>query len=62
MAHCYKQSQLTKKEIEFYGKVIERSPYITDTNMLAKAYIRRGYAYEHNEKFKEAKDDFLSVR
>ena len=50
MAHCYKQGQHTKKEIEYYGKVIERSPYITDLNMLAKAYIRRGYAYENNEK------------
>ncbi len=30
--------------------------------MLSKAYQRRGYAYEHLEKFSEAKQDFLRVK
>ena len=35
---CYKQTQSTKKEIEYCSKVIERAPYISDTTILAKAY------------------------
>lgn len=30
--------------------------------MMSKAYQRRGYAYEHLEKFSEAKQDFLRVK
>jgi hypothetical protein len=31
-------------------------------NILAKAYQRRGYAYEHLEKYAEAKDDMIRVK
>jgi len=62
MAACFKQGQHSKKEIEYCSKVVERSPYITDLNMLAKAFLRRGFAYESLEKLAEAKDDFMSVR
>ncbi len=62
IAACHKQTQSTKKEIEYCSKVIERAPYISDTAILAKAYLGRGYAYETLEKFNEAKDDFTRVR
>lgn len=55
IAACYKQGHHNKKEIEYCTKVIERAPFISDMNMLAKAYQRRGYAYEHMEKYAEAK-------
>lgn len=38
IAACYKQTQSSKKEIEFCSKVIERAPYISDTAILARAY------------------------
>lgn len=62
IAACYKQTQSTKKEIEFCSKVIERAPYVNDTTILAKAYLGRGYSYETLEKFNEARDDFNRVR
>jgi tetratricopeptide (TPR) repeat protein len=42
--------------------VIERAPYINDSNILAKAYLLRGYAYESIDKFNEAKEDMTRVR
>ena len=62
MAACYKQSQHNKKEIEYCTKVIERTPYISDMNMLSKAYFRRGLSYESLEKLKLAKEDMQRVR
>ena len=62
IASCYKQTQQTKKEIEFCSKVVERSPYVSDSTVLAKAYLLRGYAYESIEKLKEAKEDMTRVR
>ncbi len=59
---CYKQTQATKKEIEYASKVIERAPYVQDSAILAKAYLLRGYAYESIDKFQEAKDDMTRVR
>ena len=62
VASCYKQTQATKKEIEYASKVIERAPYVQDSSVLAKAYLLRGYAYESIEKFKDAKEDMTRVR
>ena len=62
IASCYKQTQATKKEIEYASKVIERAPYVQDSSILAKAYLLRGYAYESIDKFNEAKDDMNRVR
>jgi len=62
VASCYKQTQATKKEIEYASKVIERAPYVQDSAVLAKAYLLRGYAYESIDKFKEAKEDMTRVR
>ncbi len=62
VASCYKQTQSTKREIDFCSKVIERGPYITDSTLLAKAFLGRGYAYESIEKFAEAKEDMTRVR
>ena len=62
IAACHKQTQSTKKEIEYCSKVIERAPYVTDSTVLAKAYLLRGYAYESIEKLKEAKEDMTRVR
>jgi hypothetical protein len=42
--------------------VIERGPYITDSSLLTKAFLGRGYAYESIEKFAEAKEDMTRVR
>lgn len=62
MAACFKQGQHSKKEIEYCTKVVERSPYISDLTMLAKAYLRRAYAYDNLEKYQEAREDLMSVR
>jgi tetratricopeptide (TPR) repeat protein len=62
IASCYKQTQQTKKEIEYCSKVIERAPYVSDSNVLAKSYLLRGYAYESIEKLNEAKEDMTRVR
>jgi tetratricopeptide (TPR) repeat protein len=48
--------------VEYCSKVIERAPYLSELSMLAKAYQRRGLAYEHLEKFQEAKEDMLRVK
>jgi hypothetical protein len=34
------------KEIEFSGRTIERALFLDDINVLIKAYLRRGLAYE----------------
>ena len=62
IASCHKQTQSTKREIEYCSKVIERAPYVSDSSVLAKAYLLRGYAYESIEKLKEAKEDMTRVR
>ncbi len=36
--------------------------YISDKNLVLKAYLRRGLAYELSEKFLLARDDMLSVK
>ncbi|CDW85227.1 rna polymerase ii-associated protein 3 isoform 2 [Stylonychia lemnae] len=62
IAACYKQGQHNKKEVEYCSKVIERAPYINDITILAKAYLRRGFAYEHLEKIADAKEDMIRVK
>jgi tetratricopeptide (TPR) repeat protein len=62
IAQCYKQLQSTKREIEYCSKVIERAPYITDSAVLAQAYLGRGYGYEIIERFAEAKEDMTRVK
>ena len=62
IAACYKQGQHNKKEVEYCSKVIERAPYIKDINIVAKAYLRRGFAYEHLEKYQDAKEDMTRVK
>ena len=42
--------------------VIDRSLYLDDINVLVKAYLRRGLAYEHMEKYKPAVNDLSRVR
>lgn len=42
--------------------VIDRSLYLDDINVLVKAYLRRGLAYEHMEKYKPAVNDLTRVR
>ena len=49
-------------QIEYCTKVLDRSPYIEDVNMLVKAYLRRGLAYEATEKYKAAINDLTRVR
>jgi hypothetical protein len=36
----------TDKEIEFSGRTIERALFLDDINVLIKAYLRRGLAFE----------------
>ena len=42
--------------------MLERSGYVDDVNMLIKAYLRRGVAYENTEKYKLAVNDLVRVR
>lgn len=46
----------------YSSKVIDRALYIDDINVLIKAYLRRGVAYEHLEKYKLAANDLHRVR
>jgi tetratricopeptide (TPR) repeat protein len=62
MAACCKKELNSKLEIEYTTKVIERCSYITDSNVILKAYLRRGLAYEQCEKYLQAKEDMLSVK
>ena len=49
-------------EVEYTTKVIEHSKYITDKNVVIKAFLRRGLAYESMEKYLQAKEDMISVK
>lgn len=51
IAACAKKELNTKMEIEYTTKVLERQQYMSDANMLMKAYLRRGHAYADLEKF-----------
>jgi hypothetical protein len=46
MAACYKKDLNGKMELEYTTKVIEKQEYLTDKQVLLKAYLRRGLAYE----------------
>ena len=62
IAFCYGKDKHDKQQIEYCTKVISRALYIDDANVLIKAYLRRGLAYEHSEKFKLAANDLTRVR
>lgn len=62
IAFAYGRDENEKMQIEFCTKTIDRSPYIQDIGILIKAYLRRGLAYEHNEKYKKAANDLKMVR
>lgn len=59
---CAKKDCNAKMEIEYSTKVIECQEYLTDVSVLLKAYLRRGLAYESNEKYLQAREDMLSVK
>lgn len=42
--------------------MIDRSLYLDDVSVLTKAYLRRGLAYEHSERYKLAANDLTRVR
>ena len=58
MSVCYGKESNTQKEIEYSSLVIERALFLDDTNVLLKAYLRRGLAYEKLQKYKLAVHDF----
>ena len=62
IAFCYGKDQQDRQQIDYCTKVIDRSLYIEDVNVLTKAYLRRGLAYESTEKFKLAVNDLVRVR
>jgi tetratricopeptide (TPR) repeat protein len=62
ISFCYSKDQHDRMQIEFCTKVIDRSPYIEDINVLIKAYLRRGLALESIEKYKKAVNDLVRVR
>jgi len=62
MAACFKKDLNSKKEVEYTTKVILKQEYLTDKNVLMKAYLRRGMAYEQMEKYLQSKEDMLSVK
>jgi tetratricopeptide (TPR) repeat protein len=59
---CYDKDLNEKKMIEYASKTIERAPYLTDINILLKAYLRRGMAYYGSEKYQATADDLNRVR
>lgn len=62
IAFCYGKDQLAKEQIQYCSKVLDRALYIDDVNVLIKAYMRRGLAYEQQEKYKAAINDLVRVR
>jgi tetratricopeptide (TPR) repeat protein len=62
MAFCYGKDQQHRQEVEYTSKVVDRALYLDDTNVLLKAYLRRGLAYEHLEKYKLACNDLKRVK
>jgi hypothetical protein len=48
--------------VDYCTKVIDRAPYIKDIQVMIKARLRRGAAYESCEKYKKAADDLMYVR
>ena len=62
IAFCYGKDQQERAQIEYSTKVIDRSLYIDNVDMLVKAYLRRGLAYEQTEKYKLAVNDLTRVR
>ena len=62
IALCYSKDSHEKAQIEYCTKVIARSVYIEDINIVIKAYLRRGQAYEKSERFKLAVNDCTKVR
>lgn len=42
--------------------MIDRALYIDDINILMKAYLRRGLAYEQREKYRLSANDLHRVR
>jgi len=62
IALTYSRDKHDKPQIDYCSKVIDRALYLDEINILVKAYIRRGLAYEHVEKFKLAVHDFARVR
>jgi len=69
ISHCYKQSELEKPAIDFSSKVISAlQPKFDghnidekDVNLLIKALMRRGMAYESLEKLEQAYADFHMI-
>ena len=57
IAYCYKQKQETKRVIDYASRVIAEAPFLAGQDVLAKAYLRRGLAYEESEKFTLAAAD-----
>ena len=62
IAFCYGKEMQDRSQIDYCTKVLDRSLYIEDVNMLIKAYLRRGLAYESTEKYKAAINDLTRVR
>lgn len=62
IAFCYGKDKQDKQQVEYCSKVIDRALFIDDVSVLQKAYLRRGLAYEHSEKFKLGANDLHRVR
>lgn len=62
MAFCFGKDQQHRQEVECTSKVVDRALYLDDMNVLLKAYLRRGLAYEHLEKYKLACNDLKRVK
>jgi len=62
MAACSKKELNSKMEVEYTTKVIELAPCVSEVNVILKAFLRRGLAYEQMEKYLQAKEDMLSVK
>lgn len=59
---CCRKEMNSKMEVEYSTMVISRSQYIFDSNVVAKAFLRRGMAHEEMEKYGKAREDMFSVK
>jgi len=62
IAACSKKELNSKMEVEYTTKVLELAPYLSEVNVVLKAFLRRGLAYEQMEKYLQAKEDMLSAK
>ena len=62
LAFCHSKDSNDNAVVTNCAKVIERALFISDVNLVIKAYLRRGLTLERLEKYREAVNDLTRVR